>query len=118
MGLNEPCKSGDQIVGKARESQESPVELLRLSDVASWLWWMPWEEKEEGREENAKVPGTTWHSCCYPCAKSALWLLGVVTPWGMDEPPLQRWHSNLETSLPPDEITSAAAAAAAARWWY
>lgn len=47
------CKSGEEGLGKV--SQASPVELLRLPDVASWLCWMPEEEKEEGREERTKV---------------------------------------------------------------
>lgn len=116
MGLNEPCKRGDQVVGKVRESQESPVELLHLSDVASWLWWMPREEKEEGREESTKVRALPGTPVVTPAQNQ---LYGCWVLWLYGESMSPHCSSGIQTWKPlsPDEITSAAAAAAA-RWWY
>lgn len=99
-----------KVVGKVRENQKSPVELPDLSDMASWLWWMSQEEKEEGREESTEVwalPGTL-----------------IVTPmqnelygsWGLclcGKCLSPQCSSGVQTWKPvsPDKIT------AAARWW-
>lgn len=36
MGLNKPCKSGDQVAGKVRESQESQVEWWSSCTFQTW----------------------------------------------------------------------------------
>lgn len=98
MGLNKPCKSGDQAVGSERESREAggaptPFRhgLLSLVNVM--------RRKGGGERREHEGLGTTWDSCCHPYPKSASWLLGVVTVWGIYESLLRLWNSDLEISL-------------------